>query len=194
VHANHFISSYSTVDFNFATTGGGIVAPGSFLLGNSTISYNTAHVLGGVATFTADPADVYNSTITQNRATQKDSVGGISGTALHLESTIAANNYSANARADVGAVSGISGANNLILSSNFTVPPDTLSVDPMLGPLRDNGGPTPTHALSWGSPAIDHGNNAFNFDEDQVLSPRVRGGAADIGAVEFDGVFHNGFD
>jgi hypothetical protein len=32
---------------------------------------------------------------------------------------------------------------------------DLSNVDPLLGPLQDNGGPTPTHALLRGSPAID---------------------------------------
>ncbi|MEZ6086558.1 MAG: choice-of-anchor Q domain-containing protein [Pirellulaceae bacterium] len=31
----------------------------------------------------------------------------------------------------------------------------------LLGPLADNGGPTPTHALLTGSPAIDAGNNTL---------------------------------
>jgi hypothetical protein len=34
----------------------------------------------------------------------------------------------------------------------------------ILGPLQDNGGPTPTHALVAGSPAIDAGDNAFAID------------------------------
>jgi hypothetical protein len=33
-----------------------------------------------------------------------------------------------------------------------------LNVDPRLGPLQDNGGSTPTHALLPGSPAIDAGD------------------------------------
>ncbi|MEZ6072922.1 MAG: choice-of-anchor Q domain-containing protein [Pirellulales bacterium] len=36
-----------------------------------------------------------------------------------------------------------------------------LDVDPLLGPLADNGGPTMTHALLPGSPAIDAGDPAF---------------------------------
>ena len=36
---------------------------------------------------------------------------------------------------------------------------DQISTDPMLGPLQDNGGPTFTHALLGGSPAIDKGKN-----------------------------------
>lgn len=37
--------------------------------------------------------------------------------------------------------------------------PDQLNIDPLLGPLQDNGGPTQTHGLLDNSPAIDMGNN-----------------------------------
>jgi hypothetical protein len=47
------------------------------------------------------------------------------------------------------------------------LPADTIFSDPLLGPLQDNGGPTLTHALSPGSPAIDVGNNVANLDSDQ---------------------------
>jgi hypothetical protein len=40
-------------------------------------------------------------------------------------------------------------------SCALTDPTDLSNVDPLLGPLRGNGGPTPTHALQLGSPAID---------------------------------------
>jgi hypothetical protein len=33
--------------------------------------------------------------------------------------------------------------------------------DPMLGPMKYNGGPTRTHALEAGSPAIDAGHNPW---------------------------------
>ena len=71
-------------------------------------------------------------------------------------------------------------------------------VDPLLGPLADNGGPTLTHALMPGSPALDAGDPAavagmngvpeFDqrgapftrvYDVDGVGGPRI-----DIGAYE----------
>ena len=57
----------------------------------------------------------------------------------------------------------------------------------MLGPLSDNGGPTLTHALLPGSPAIDAGLNDFAGSEfDQRGEPHLRivKGVVDIGAVE----------
>ena len=41
---------------------------------------------------------------------------------------------------------------------NFTAPQDLENTDPMLSALGDFGGPTETHELLAGSPAIDTGN------------------------------------
>ena len=62
-----------------------------------------------------------------------------------------------------------------------------IGVDPLLGPLADNGGPTLTHAFRPGtppSPAIDAGSNPIPVSADQRGAPRVFGAAADIGAYE----------
>ncbi|CAA9454347.1 MAG: hypothetical protein AVDCRST_MAG01-01-4978, partial [uncultured Rubrobacteraceae bacterium] len=61
--------------------------------------------------------------------------------------------------------------------------------DPRLGSLADNGGPTRTHALLAGSPAIDAvpvGTNgcAADFTADQRGVHRPLGGACDAGSVE----------
>jgi hypothetical protein len=66
-------------------------------------------------------------------------------------------------------------------------------VDPRLGPLQDNGGPTQTHALLPGSPALDAGSNAYatEFDQRGVGFPRVANGTIDVGAFEYQAVvFH----
>jgi HYR domain len=54
----------------------------------------------------------------------------------------------------------------------------------LLGPLQDNGGPTLTHALLPGSPAIDAGDNTDAPLMDQRGVPRPQGAAVDIGAFE----------
>src|SRR5262249_34056431 len=51
-------------------------------------------------------------------------------------------------------------------------------LDPLLDPLADNGGPTQTHALRPGSPAIDHGSNPLNLPTDQRGLFRVFGAGA----------------
>ena len=53
-----------------------------------------------------------------------------------------------------------------------------------LGSLQDNGGPTKTHALLEGSPAIDSGNDQFAPETDQRGIIRPRGRSSDIGAFE----------
>jgi hypothetical protein len=57
-------------------------------------------------------------------------------------------------------------------------------IDPLLGPLAFNGGPTPTHALLSGSPAIDRGSNAAGLTSDQRGFARTVGGGTDVGAFE----------
>jgi hypothetical protein len=70
---------------------------------------------------------------------------------------------------------------------------DANPIDPMLGPLQFNGGPTPTHALLVGSPAIDEGNS-FGVHTDQRgyqrpfvypwITQPAGGDGSDIGAFE----------
>jgi hypothetical protein len=64
--------------------------------------------------------------------------------------------------------------------------------DALFGPLGDNGGPTMTHALLPGSPAIDAGDNSLAVDADGNLLTtdqrgfdRISGGTVDIGSCEF---------
>ncbi len=62
---------------------------------------------------------------------------------------------------------------------------DQVGVDPRLGSLASNGGPTQTHALNSGSPAIDRSNEFFvETDQRGPAFPRPIGGAPDIGAFE----------
>ena len=65
-------------------------------------------------------------------------------------------------------------------------------VDPLLGSLQDNGGPTKTHALLAGSPAINAGEFGLQssqagipeFDQRGTGFDRVVGISIDLGAVE----------
>ena len=77
-----------------------------------------------------------------------------------------------------------------------------------IGPLTDNGGPTPTHALLAGSEAIDTTTAQGCIDDslaalvtDQRGAPRIAGLRCDVGAFEYDSVvptpdliFRDGFD
>jgi hypothetical protein len=59
------------------------------------------------------------------------------------------------------------------------------ALNPTIGPLANNGGPTPTMALLPGSPAIDAADTAAAPVIDQRGAPRPVGPAADIGAYEY---------
>jgi hypothetical protein len=68
---------------------------------------------------------------------------------------------------------------------------DFINIDPLLGPLQDNGGPTATMALLFGSVAIDHGDPGFDPNTfvppmmmDQRGAPRLIADRLDIGAYE----------
>jgi hypothetical protein len=67
-------------------------------------------------------------------------------------------------------------------------PGDQVNTDPMLGPLRDNGGPTFTHELLLGSPAINAGDPNFvpppYYDQRGPGFDRVRNGRIDTGSFE----------
>lgn len=68
---------------------------------------------------------------------------------------------------------------------------DQPEVDPKLGPLQDNGGPTQTHALLQDSPAIDAADSEECPTTDQRGAPRPlgiqagSGSVCDVGAFEF---------
>lgn len=85
----------------------------------------------------------------------------------------------------------VAGTNNMVHVTGSEVPAGTKLGAlgcPLLAPLRDNGGPTLTHALASSSPAVDAGNNLAALTADQRGAPfvRVSGPAADIGAYEVD--------
>jgi len=186
---------YSTISGNQANDNAGIALFGRYVTGPivinaTTISGNVAsNLIGGIGVLAE--THIYNSTIADNHDGGRDLGAGLFGgtsVAMYLQSTIVADNFSGGDRSDAGGYSGatLSGMNNLVMTSNLTLPPDTLMSDPRLEPLADNGGLTFTHALSPGSPAIDAGNNEANFDYDQRTDgfARVVGAASDIGAYE----------
>jgi hypothetical protein len=70
-------------------------------------------------------------------------------------------------------------------SCGFSATGDLIVADAMLGPLADNGGPTETHDLLPGSPAIDAGSlDCPPPATDQRGVARPQGAACDIGSVE----------
>jgi len=156
------------------------------LISNSTISGNAAwlYLLGDSTSASCiyQPVQISNSTFAFNDA---------SAEALFLyapEATIDSSIFAHNTARDLSFAPSLQviGHNNIVMNTTNTLPADTLSVDPLLLPLADNGGPTLTHALAAGSPAIDAGNNLAGLATDQRGPPFARsvGAKPDIGAFE----------
>lgn len=143
--------------------GGGIATSGIMSITNSTISRNTSRYSGGGIS-AGGRVTIANSTITANEAGDGYGPSGLAGTAT-VRNTIIAGNIAPpspidDEEPDCGFV--ISQGYNLIGDArNCSISGDTtgnlLNVDPQLGPLQNNGGPTATYALIPGSPAIDKG-------------------------------------
>ena len=73
----------------------------------------------------------------------------------------------------------------------LTATGDQINTDPILGPLQNNGGPTFTHGLLTGSPAINAGDPNFTppplYDQRGPGYDRVYNGRIDIGSFELLG-------
>ena len=184
----------STVSGNSTTgngsDGGGIFSfSGDVILNSSTIVGNTAGGIGGgvflSASFPAPESTIENSIIADNADNgtapdlQPNSIGTLTANFSLIENIIGLN-----------AVEEI--AFNEPANGNLT------GMDPLLGPLADNGGPTFTHALLAGSPAIDAGDPAIafvadEFDQRGAGFPRVVDGDSDATAVIDIGAFEGFF-
>ena len=174
----------STLADNTAADGGAIVMGGDdpddgLTMSRSTVSGNTGTGDFPVAIVLITPAELDNSTVSNNTG------GGlfVINPADVAESIIANNPAGADC---VGAVT--SSGNNIDSdgSCNFISAGDQSGVDPLLEPLADNGGPTMTHALLAGSPAINAGPaGGRNTTDDQRGEPQ--NGVRDIGAYERQG-------
>ena len=181
----------------------GAVDPGAVMtISNSTFSGNTADFYGGAIynENTSGTTTVINSTINGNTDNYfLPNGGGIAnrvGT-FNLSNSLVANNVQNDCYGVVN-----DGGHNLVEDGScVTVGSNgNISGDPMLGPLADNGGPTQTHALLAGSPALDAGDNAIcaadpvnNLDQRGLARPQ--GAVCDIGAFEQEkSIFADGFE
>jgi hypothetical protein len=171
--------------------GGGISDFGPLTIVNSTISGNNAHGNtfkgggegGGI--YNGGSADIINSTLNGNQADVHG--GSIYGGTFDIGNSIL----------NGGSPENIYGA--AVTSHGYNVcsddgggflngPGDQINTNPALGSLQDNGGPTFTHALLPGSPAIDAGDPKFTpppyYDQRGPVFWRVRNGRIDVGSFE----------
>ncbi|MBN1856803.1 MAG: hypothetical protein JW846_07620 [Dehalococcoidia bacterium] len=191
--------------------GGGILTSGDLQMVNCTISTNSAFVSGGGIYETGGLATLTHCTIAGNSTTDAAGKGGgirllsTSSPVLELKNSIIADNTTAGHPDCSGSITthgcNIIGddAGCVLTPVGGGTPPDLLDTDPQLGPLQDNGGPTQTHAVGIGSPALDAVAEGYcsTIDGDP-LSTDQRGeqrpgdsdhdGVAlcDIGAFEFN--------
>ena len=200
---------------HFGGSGGGIINGGTVTIQDSTISGNRAFggdLQGGEGGgISGNNNAITNSTITGNSALRGGGVAGggniahttfstnsasRAGGALYLTSALELGNTILKAGA-----SGVNIFNNSgsLITHGYNVcsddgsgflngPGDQIDTDPMLGPLQDNGGPTFTHALLPGSPAIDAGDPNFapppDYDQRGPGFVRVFNGRIDVGSFE----------
>ncbi len=183
--------------------GGALAVNGPTSLTNVTISGNTTTELGGGGIEAGPVATLAlkHVTLTGNRSTldspaQSVLAGGLLSqtSAATLHNSIIAGNTDANTTLDAPDCQGAltSQGGNVIgddTGCTFTsMPTDDVGttgspLDPLLGPLADNGGTTFSHSLRTGSPAIDNGV-ATCLTGDQRGYPRPTGPSCDSGAYE----------
>jgi hypothetical protein len=175
IHNQYYYNTYGIPDFNYAEV----------TVSNSTISGNTANgsdTAGGISNKNGY-VQLLNSTLANNTASSSSNTGSQIWTspygAFWLQNSILSGSDSGpNAFAEPGGRMFFSGGHNLSSdgSGNLTGPGDLRNVNPLLGPLQDNGGPTQTMALLAGSPALD------------AADPAQRGVADQRGVVRSGGV------
>jgi len=179
----------------WCSAGSGIFGDGSgaITVSNSTFANNSTNGLyngGGITG--GSPLTITNCTIVDN------SGGGINNNNMTINNTIVAGNTGYD-------VSGqITGYNNLIgngtgitnlssLNTSNLVGTTANPINPLLGLLQNNGGPTDTIALLQGSLAINAGSNILAvdangypllYDQRGVGYPRTTNNTVDIGAYE----------
>ena len=181
----------STVSGNTAQRYGGIWVSGALTLTNSTVSGNsaTAGDSGGIYAFGA--VTLNNSTIYGNSAvTSGGGVYGFGGAGLF--SMTATNSIIANnTGGDCFKTGGTFTSNGYNIDSDNTCnlvgigdQPNTTVATLNLAALANNGGPTQTHALLAGSPAIDTGTCINPTDQRGIARPQ--GVTCDIGAYELE--------
>ncbi len=211
------ISDNSTTGDQFSP-GGGVAAGGDVTLTGSTVSGNSTAGLsaggGGVWSFGA--ITLTHSTVTDNHTKGASATGGginnfnfLDNEPITITGSIVAGNTAGGGEPDIepgigtltarysligdNAGTGLAEAQTADASGNLIGSAAGAGViNPLLAPLADNGGPTETHALLPGSPAIDAGDPTSvagvggvpEFDQRGAPFARVVGAAIDIGAFE----------
>ena len=176
--------------------GGGVFSGGAVTLTSSTVSGNSTagdNASGG-GVFSYGVVTLISSTVTDNHANYANATGGgirNNDDTITITHSILAGNTAGGGSPDIDPGSGIFAADFSLLGTAVTPGAggagNLFGDTPLLGVLADNGGPTQTHALLAGSPAIDAGDPAIVAppanDQRGALFLR-QNGTIDIGAFE----------
>ncbi len=178
----------ATFNDNSASSSGGAIydsatssGDASMTLANVTLSGNQAGSYGGAIYSAADN----NATLITlgNTILWGDTVGpGGQGPELY--------NPSASVQIDDSIVQGGCPGGGFGATCNSNI----IDSDPLLAAPAANGGRTQSMMPASGSPAIDSGNDATCRSDDQRGLARPLGAHCDMGAVESDEIFRNGFE
>jgi hypothetical protein len=177
--------SNSTVAGNL---GDGIWVAGGATITNSTIAANGTNPaldpIGGVGVLVGAATTFQNDTISGNG---NHGVGNVvlGGSPAALDNTIVYGNGTVSRGADC-AMPAVSSDQSLDGDHSCGV---AFTVNPGLGPLAANGGPTQTEAIPGSSSAVNGGDNAGCPTVDQRYVAR-NDGACDIGAYEYVDTAH----
>jgi hypothetical protein len=153
---------------------------------NSTVSGNVGGLGGGLFNLSSRTGiKLINSTVSGNSAAFG---GGKYGSHIEMANTIIAQNTATVLGGDCSGGEVISLGHNIDSDGtcDLFALGDLPYVDPLLGPLQDNGGLTPTHAILSGSPAINAGDDSACPEDDQRGFPRPQGLVCDVGSFEAD--------
>jgi hypothetical protein len=156
-----------TISNNQANAGAGIGNSGVMTLSFVTLSGNTANIAGGIYHY----GFIDSETFTMNN------------TILHAGAA-GANCYSPATTATAITSAGFNLSSDNSCAAALTGAGDRSNLNPQLGSLNANGGPTRTHWLAPTSPALNQGQCQSGIAIDQRGVARPQGAVCDIGAVE----------
>ena len=204
--------SGSTFSGNASLYGGGAlyIDSGTVTIADSTLTGNHANTHGGAIMGVPNGMTIISSTITGNTA-------GVDGDGISLSfswvssapptpadgeldliSTIVAGNGTHDISRDPTGSETVTSDHSLLGTVDAGIPVTDVggtrtgvtAAELALGPLADNGGPTPTMLLLPGSVAIDAGPATLptftgsDYDQRGPGYPRVANGRVDVGAIE----------
>jgi hypothetical protein len=160
-------TSYNVI---YNGTGGGIWNGQTVTMTNCTLSGNSATDHGG---------GIYNAGIGSGATTTLKIGGTILNAGPSGENIYNDNIYYPATVSSLGYNVSSDNGGGLLTATG-----DQINIDPKLGPLQDNGGPTFTHLPALNSPAIDAGDPTLGMDQRGPDFQRVANRRIDIGAVE----------